>query len=285
MIEKIQTVRNPLTIIAIFAAITEVSGTVVLPFVDHPNQLIFIYFLIFFPIILVFLFFLTLNFNYKVLYAPSDFRDDRSFIDLIKPASPFEINKKIDIETKELQAQQEITNIEDQLPIANTSEQVEINRRMVGNAQKPISYPDLKKRYFIGEQLVLDRIALEDNVIIKRNVKLLDKTGKSMVFDGFYEKGNNVILIEVKVLISTRNVIDIVTKTINKLDIIVDQLLNPKNISLLLALVFDDSVKYSKNIRNSLQNTTTRSKIPVMIRIYNLTELEAERDLDKPSTS
>ena len=84
MFEKRGMVRNPLTIIAIFAGIAEVSGTTVLPFVDAPNQMFFIYFLIGFPILLVLLFFLTLNFNNRVLYAPSDFKDETNFLKISK---------------------------------------------------------------------------------------------------------------------------------------------------------------------------------------------------------
>jgi hypothetical protein len=84
MTEKIGLIKNPLTIIAIFAGIAEVSGAVVLPFVKDPNQVLFIYFLILFPTILVILFFLTLNFNHKVLYAPSDFQNEDNFFRVSK---------------------------------------------------------------------------------------------------------------------------------------------------------------------------------------------------------
>src|ERR1041385_730287 len=57
MVEKIGTIRNPLTIIAIFAAIAEISGTMVLPFVAEANQGTYIWFLMIFPILLVVLFF------------------------------------------------------------------------------------------------------------------------------------------------------------------------------------------------------------------------------------
>jgi hypothetical protein len=43
MVEKIGTIKNPLSIIAIFAAIAEVSGSVVLPFIAIQNQEIYIY--------------------------------------------------------------------------------------------------------------------------------------------------------------------------------------------------------------------------------------------------
>lgn len=43
MTEKINSVKNPLTIIAIFAGIAEVSGTVITPFIDKELQGIYIY--------------------------------------------------------------------------------------------------------------------------------------------------------------------------------------------------------------------------------------------------
>ena len=45
VVEKIGTVKNPLTIIAIFAGIAEVSGTVILPFISQENQGLYVWFL------------------------------------------------------------------------------------------------------------------------------------------------------------------------------------------------------------------------------------------------
>jgi len=80
VLDKITKITNPLTVIAIFAAITEVMGIGVLPFVSDANQSTFLWFIIVFPLLLVALFFLTLNFNHKVLYSPSDYREDSSFL-------------------------------------------------------------------------------------------------------------------------------------------------------------------------------------------------------------
>lgn len=83
MLDKIKAVNNPLTIIAIFAALAEVAGTTALVTVDKDLQHTFVWFVMGFPSLLVFLFFLTLNFNPKVLYAPSDFRDESNFINTL----------------------------------------------------------------------------------------------------------------------------------------------------------------------------------------------------------
>lgn len=95
MVEKFGHIRNPLTVISIFAAIAEISGTTVLPFIASENQATYILFLMFFPTLLVCLFFITLNFNHKVLYAPSDWKDETNFFRLFGKATPEEQEQKL----------------------------------------------------------------------------------------------------------------------------------------------------------------------------------------------
>jgi hypothetical protein len=96
MQKKPTKIVNPMTIIAIFAALSETSAAVSLPFLDDDDRELYIWFLISFPFYLMFLFFITLNFNYKSLYAPSDFQKGKHFIKVFdegarpekKPVSP-----------------------------------------------------------------------------------------------------------------------------------------------------------------------------------------------------
>lgn len=83
MAGAISLVKNPLTIIAMFAGLAEVSGTAILPWIAEPNQKIYIYFLMFFPTFLVSLFFFTLHKKPESLYAPSDFVDEKNYMTLI----------------------------------------------------------------------------------------------------------------------------------------------------------------------------------------------------------
>ncbi|MFC1650141.1 helix-turn-helix domain-containing protein [Candidatus Latescibacterota bacterium] len=83
MVENIRAVQNPLTIIAIFAALAEIAGTVALSLIVSEFQSVFIWFVMLFPIFLVACFFLTLNFNPQVLYAPSDFKNEENFLEII----------------------------------------------------------------------------------------------------------------------------------------------------------------------------------------------------------
>lgn len=77
-------IRNPLTIIGIFAGFTEVVGTLILPNVAEPLQDRLLTFLIWFPFFLVGIFFFTLWFRHEVLYAPSDFGDPKDFLRLLE---------------------------------------------------------------------------------------------------------------------------------------------------------------------------------------------------------
>lgn len=75
-----------MTLIAIFATLAETSAAVSLPFLDNKEREIYIWFLISFPFYLLFLFFITLNFNYRSLYAPSDFEKGKHFIKVMDSA-------------------------------------------------------------------------------------------------------------------------------------------------------------------------------------------------------
>jgi hypothetical protein len=79
-------ITNPMTIIAIFAALSETSAAVSLPFLDQDERELYVWFLISFPFYLLLLFFATLNFNYRSLYAPSDFEKGKHFMKVMDDA-------------------------------------------------------------------------------------------------------------------------------------------------------------------------------------------------------
>lgn len=75
-----------MTVIAIFATLSETSAAISLPFLDNKEREVYIWFLISFPFYLLLLFFITLNFNYRSLYAPSDFEKGKHFIKVMDSA-------------------------------------------------------------------------------------------------------------------------------------------------------------------------------------------------------
>lgn len=102
MIEKVGHIKNPLTVISVFAGIAEISGTAVLPFIDIQNQATYIWFLMLFPPFLVGIFFATLNWNHKALYAPSDYQNEDNFINPLGKSTSQERVLKLEEEVNEV---------------------------------------------------------------------------------------------------------------------------------------------------------------------------------------
>lgn len=88
MTENIKAINNPLTIVGIFAALSEVAGTITIGLITPELQKTFIWFLIGFPSFLVSIFFITLFVKREALYSPSDYSDEANFmINLVKSAN------------------------------------------------------------------------------------------------------------------------------------------------------------------------------------------------------
>jgi hypothetical protein len=82
MLEKMKSISNPLTIIGLFCGVVEVVGLIVMGtgnLIPEAQQDL-IWLVKWFPILLISLFFLTLNFNAKVLYAPGDFKNEENYL-------------------------------------------------------------------------------------------------------------------------------------------------------------------------------------------------------------
>lgn len=98
--------RSPLGIISLFVFFIEAIATVSLgiavktQYVSHV-----VWFIILFPTLIVFLFFITLWTKRECLYSPMEFRDDRSFLNLLNKVDRLEIKQRaseIDLATTEL---------------------------------------------------------------------------------------------------------------------------------------------------------------------------------------
>lgn len=79
----IEKFRNPLAIIGIFAGIAEVSMTVTLIQLPSENQSIFLWFVMLFPFTLIGAFFFVLYTRPTVLFSPSDYQEDTTYLQSI----------------------------------------------------------------------------------------------------------------------------------------------------------------------------------------------------------
>jgi len=69
---RVPAVGNPLSMVAVFAALAEVCATLVLTHIPAPEQKVFIWFVMLYPTLLLILFFATLHLRPLVLFSPMD---------------------------------------------------------------------------------------------------------------------------------------------------------------------------------------------------------------------
>jgi hypothetical protein len=82
--KQLEIIKNPLTLLAIFAGLSDVAMTGVLPFLESSIQRIFMWFVMGYPLLLVCGFFYILIWKREALYAPSDFRDDATWLSVLR---------------------------------------------------------------------------------------------------------------------------------------------------------------------------------------------------------
>lgn len=256
MEDKLKHISNPLTIIAVFCGIAELSGTSVLPFIDVSNQETFIWFLMLFPTLIVILFFVTLNFNYKTLYSPSDYRDDKAFLNALGYSSPDQVKEKI---TKELE--------EDEFIIESSIDKRKRPERII--------IPDNRfTEYYLAEDLVLREIERELNILFKKNVFL--KSGHTRIeFDAVGIKGDQIYFVEIR-LISNQFSKNILNRIIRKTNIIQKEgkYKNTKVI-LIIALVLYGNQYDENKVRNEVKETLQKvNELSVIFRIYKFSDLK-----------
>lgn len=203
MKSKVSHVKNPLTIIAIFAGISEISATAVLPFISESIQKIFIWFIILFPFFLLVLFFITLWTKHHVLYAPSDFSSDENFLKVI-PSTGQEIKEKLIEETNDLK---EIS----QKSVSTTDEVAESIKY---NYNEPGFDTSAHENFALAEQLYLNtlrdkygkKLGLQ-STIQSRNMKIR--------VDGLYKEDDHWYLHEIKYFSSENIQMNGIGKNIN----------------------------------------------------------------------
>jgi hypothetical protein len=95
MLEKMKSISNPLTIIGLFCGVVEVVGLIVMGTgnLAPEAQRDLIWLVKWFPIGLVLLFFITLWFKDRVLYAPGDFKDEKNYLALVSASQSLGIEK------------------------------------------------------------------------------------------------------------------------------------------------------------------------------------------------
>lgn len=259
MIEKIKKISNPLTIIAIFAGLAEVSGTLVLPFLNGESQELYIWFLMVFPTVLVVLFFLTLNFNHKVLYAPSDFQDEENFLKLFsKPTADDRLEKL----SHEMRSEASFEEIEDK----------------ESSSSQDLAYRSIIRRsaastHYLAEELVITKLSQEFDEIEK---EVMLRSGRSQfLFDAIGKKNGSVFAIEVKYIKDSSSLKNLRSSLV-KIHKTFGELPDNSRMTLLLAIATDLEGDQLDEFTKEVERTSVTFMHPQQVRVFNLKSLESE---------
>lgn len=201
MLDKIGHIKNPLTVIAMFAAIAEVSGAIVLPFIAPENQATYIWFLMLFPVLLVLIFFATLNFNHKALYAPSDWKDESNFFRKFSQATEEERQRKL---SDEVAAAEAVSNTQAPEGQRNSPDQQQTKQPAALPGPPPIDIAKLNRerieRYSAAEKSAIVKLATDLNLPFERNVVFHPTKSRRVVFDAVAIEQEKISAVEVKLI-------------------------------------------------------------------------------------
>lgn len=275
MPEKNGTIKNPLTIVGVFAGIVEISGTIVLPKISEANQELYIYFLIFFPVYLVTFFFYTLNKNHKVLYAPSDFKNDESFLNLIPATSSEKAEKlrKLSNENDNIQDNANFLEVDN----LNSSQFIATDEADGKEVSKVCDNPTRRSRanYLLAEELALLKISQEIDGDLVRDMKYVSKRGRKIFIDGVITSKDKITFIEVKYIPNKPGYI----LTFNPIRNLIKSLEDaaPLNSTLIFVLVSEGTLQNPQKYLNNLSSLLEpHFRIQVIFKIFCLKELESE---------
>ncbi|MDF1691421.1 MAG: hypothetical protein P1U47_03545 [Zhongshania sp.] len=298
------TVKNPLTVIAIFAGTAEISGTAILPFLEAGAQSTYIWFLMLFPFTLIAQFFITLNWNHKVLYAPSDFKDEDHFINILQKASlkdqieDFGEEAKTENETlielegvdfnaddawvQKVDVSSEIKNPgEDGLLV--TAIRLEEDSSEIRNKETR----ELYWRVFLAankasmrdsqmaEKLALEKLENELGVKIEKEMKF-EIGRKRYVFDGVARSGNQLTTIEVKFMRDMRRAGGTASlQTLERVSRLYDSLsdVQKKEFSFIFAIVTDN---VGERELEFIKSSASRMSFPAVVKVYDFDSLAGE---------
>ncbi len=267
-----------------FAAIAEISGTAVLPFIATANQATYVWFLIIFPILLVLLFFGTLNFNHGALYAPSDYQNEDNFLHSLPRATlaervekvEEEVEEEVEVEGEPVASQDIDQENKSQTPTSTPSS----NASTISSVQIPNASSrrrNLQSSYFLVEELVFQELGSEFRTSIQRGIRVNTPNG-NYIFDGIVDEDGITTVIEVKFWRSV-NVARRLREAFQQLLVASRSLDNSKRRIRLLLVIVTDGETSRDRIVSALEVVRSTFAVPIETRLYEFDDLKRRAGL------
>jgi hypothetical protein len=208
MKNETKVIKNPLTIVGVFAGLVEICGSVVFHNLGVAQQNLFIWFLMGFPTLLLLLFFTTLNFNNRVLYAPSDYKDEDNFIKTISPLKLSDEQKKLQEELTEL------IKIKPR-PVWDSPKELPSNL-----APGDLMFAKLRaqrtEKLLTAESLAIGKLEREFGDKFQRGASFGGMGNSKIIFDGYVPIDNEINAVEIKYVDSTHGLKSRINNVVNR---------------------------------------------------------------------
>jgi hypothetical protein len=246
--------RNPLGIIALFIVLVYgIAGLVLGTAKDSltaDHKTILIWFLVVFPVVVLILFAWLVSKHHEKLYAPSDYREDESFLRSLPPAAQ---RQRLQAEVQEIESGRAVTQPEE--------------------SQQVVAEPagELSARVVLSEELAIRAIEREYGASVSRQAGLA-----GLGFDGMFARGGRGYGIEVKYIPDTNlNTTSIAAQAAAFAGRL--RALNFRSFTIILALVgehvqdaqFNNSLETLKRALGSLGT-------PVELKVFSFSALKEE---------
>ncbi len=142
-----------------------------------------------FPVFLVGVFFLTLNFNHKVLYAPSDYKNEDNFLKSFSRATAEEREEKYREEFEETAEETQSENTQESKSQADQGQKNSFNKDR--NSM-------LMANFFLAEKLAINKLSKELSLDFKTDVRFETSSHRKIFFDGLALDGDTIHAAEIK---------------------------------------------------------------------------------------
>lgn len=189
--------KNPLGILAVFLGVLYGVAGLLLGVDSKPltdsNQTIITWLVFTFPFVSLFVFAWLVAKHHTKLYGPRDYRSDKSFLGSIQTTTPEEQQQKLDQEAEALQLEPPATD-ETGAEVADA----DIKVRLEPTTKTSESLVDRRRQIFAAESKILNLLDQEFDEL-KRQVKLISRSGRSILIDAVARKGKEITLIEIVV--------------------------------------------------------------------------------------
>lgn len=194
----IRLATNPLGIIALFLVVAYAIAAHVLgggTQLPEDSRRVLVWFIVSFPVLMLFVFSFLVVFWHTHLYAPGDFRDESIFADLASAAliPPAAQRERLANEVEEQEAAQPPASIVLGSAEAQSKDQSQVAETKPPRSPKSQVMEESRNRAFLAVELAIRKLEAEWNVRINRQVRFGD-----VGVDGAATVGPDLRVVEVK---------------------------------------------------------------------------------------